>query len=107
MRQFIMAAAVAVGLIAFWAAIPPLTAEPATQQATATSSGMSRALFLCRRQNGLDQACVGALAKALTLDAKTDAFTPASLACVRGSSIKRTGEHELRAQESPIIYKGG
>ena len=106
MRQFIIAAAVAVGLIAFWAAILPLTAEPATQQATAAPAGMSRALFVCR-QNGLDQACVGALAKALTLDAKTDAFTPASLGCVRTPSIKRTGEHELQVQGSPIIYKGG
>jgi hypothetical protein len=77
MRQFIIAAAVAVGLIVFWAAILPLTAEAATQQATATSAGMSRALFLCR-QNGLDQACVGALAKALTLDATNHAFNPAS-----------------------------
>ena len=107
MRQFIIAAAVAVGLIAFWAAILPLTAEPATRQATATTPGMSRALFLCRRPNGLDQACVGALAKALTLDAKTNAFTPASLACVGGPSIKRTGEHELQVQGSPVIYKGG
>lgn len=36
---------------------------------------MSKVLFLCRGQNGLDQACVGALAKALVLDAKADAPT--------------------------------
>jgi len=68
---------VAVGLIAFWAAIPPLTAEPAIQQ-VAAARGMSEALFLCSRQNSLGKACVGAFAKALTLDAKADAFTRAS-----------------------------
>jgi hypothetical protein len=44
---------------------------------------MSGALFLCHRQNGLDHACIGALAKALMLDAKTDALLGrASLASV-------------------------
>jgi hypothetical protein len=39
---------------------------------------MSKALFLCRGQNGLDQVCVGALAKALALDANADAPTRVS-----------------------------
>jgi hypothetical protein len=78
MRQFIKAAAAVVGLIALWAAILPLTAEPATKQAAAASPAMSKALFLCRGRNGLDQACVGALAKALALDAKADAPTQVS-----------------------------
>jgi hypothetical protein len=72
MRQFIVAAAVAVGLIALWAAILPLTAETATKRAAATSSAITKALLLCRGQNGLAQACVGALANALVLDAQAD-----------------------------------
>jgi hypothetical protein len=75
MRHYIIAAAVAVGLIGLWAAILPLTAEPATEQTAATSPTMSKALVLCRGQNGLDQACWRALANALALDAKVDAST--------------------------------
>jgi hypothetical protein len=78
MRRFFIASAVVVGLIALWAAILPLTAEPAAKQAAATSPAMSKALFLCRGRNGLDQVCVGALAKALALDAKADASTRVS-----------------------------
>jgi hypothetical protein len=73
MRQFTIAAAVAVGLVALWAAVLPLTTAPATKQAAATSPAMSAALFLCRGRNGPDHACVLALAKALMLDAKTGA----------------------------------
>ena len=73
MREFTIAAAVAVGLVALWAAVLPLTTAPATKQAAATSPAMSAALFLCRGRNGPDQACVLALAKALMLDAKTGA----------------------------------
>jgi hypothetical protein len=72
MRQFIIATAMAVGLIVLWAAVLPLTAEPAAKQAVATSPAMSKAVFLCRGRNGLDQACVEALAKAFALDAKAD-----------------------------------
>ena len=78
MRQYIIAAAVAVGLIALWAAILPLTAETATKRAAATSPAITKALLLCRGQNGLAQACVRALAKALMLDTKTGARTPIS-----------------------------
>ena len=78
MRQFIIAAAVAVGLVALWAAVLPLTTAPATKQAAAASPAMSAALFLCRGQNGPDHACVRALAKALMLDAKTGARTQVS-----------------------------
>ena len=73
MHKFIIAGAVVVGLIALWAAVLPLTTEPATKQAASTSPAMSAALFLCRGQNGPDHACVLALAKALMLDAKTGA----------------------------------
>ena len=78
MRQFIIAAAMAVGLIAVWAALLPLTAEPAPKQAP---PALSKALFLCRGANGIDQNCAAALAKAMVLDAKDDkaaAATPAS-----------------------------
>ena len=70
MRQFIVAAAIALSLIAIWAVILPLTAQPAPAQSNVTTSAMSRALFLCRGANGLDRACVAMLAKALVLDTK-------------------------------------
>jgi hypothetical protein len=66
MRQFIIAAALAFGLVALWAALVPLTAQPAPL--TATSPAMSKALFLCRGPNGIDRACAAALAKAVVLD---------------------------------------
>ena len=64
MRKFILAAAMAMGLVMLWAAILPLTAEPAPAQ-TVNSVAMSKALFLCRGPKGIDQACAAALAKAL------------------------------------------
>jgi hypothetical protein len=73
MRPFIIAAAVAVGLVALWAAVLPLTAKPAAERAAATSPAITKALFLCRSRNGLDQGCVRALAKALALDIEADA----------------------------------
>ena len=78
MRQIIMAAAMALGLIALWAAILPLTAEPAPAQTVLASSAMSKALFLCRGPNGIDHACAAALAKALVLDTSDHAATHAS-----------------------------
>jgi hypothetical protein len=78
MRQVIIAAAVAVGLIALWAAVLPLTTGPVTKRAAATSPAMPEALFLCRGQNGLDHACMLALARALMLDAKTGVSTHVS-----------------------------
>jgi hypothetical protein len=75
MRQFIVAAAIAFGLIAIWAVILPLTAQPAPAQFNVTTSAMSRALFLCRGANGLDRACVAMLAKALALDNKDTTTT--------------------------------
>ena len=63
MRQFIIAAALAVGLVALWAAVLPLTAQPAPTQ-TAVSSPPCKALFLCRGPNGIDRTCAAALAKA-------------------------------------------
>ena len=78
MRLFLLAAAVAVGLVALWAAILPLTAEPAPAQTTVTSPAMSKALFLCRGPNGIDRSCTAALAKALVLDASDDTVTHVS-----------------------------
>jgi len=75
MRQFFIAAAMALGLIALWAAILPLTAQPAPKQAP---PAMSKALFLCRGAAGIDRACAAALAKAMVLDTQEDAATPVS-----------------------------
>jgi hypothetical protein len=68
----------AVGLVALWAAILPLTAEPAPAQTTASSPTMSKALFLCRGPNGIDRTCAAALAKALVLDSSDDTATHVS-----------------------------
>jgi hypothetical protein len=63
----------AMGLIALWAAILPLTAQPAPRPAEAAASpAMSKALFLCRTDRGIDRACSAALAKALILQAAAD-----------------------------------
>jgi hypothetical protein len=75
MRQFLIATAMAMGLIALWAAILPLTAQPAPTQVSATSPAMSKALFLCRGQHGIDRACAASLAQALVLDTTDDHAT--------------------------------
>jgi hypothetical protein len=78
MRKFVMAAAVAVGLVALWGTVMPLSAQHATEQAAAMSPALSKALFLCRAQGGVNHACVRALAKSLMLDAKPNALTQVS-----------------------------
>ena len=78
MRQFIIAAAMALGLVGLWAAILPLTAEPAPTPMAVSSPAMSKALFLCRGPNGIDRSCAAALAKALVLDTSDNAATPVS-----------------------------
>jgi hypothetical protein len=78
MRQFIIAAAMALGLIALWAAILPLTAQPAPAPPAVNSATMSKALFLCRGANGIDRTCAAALAKALVLAASDTSVTHAS-----------------------------
>ena len=78
MRQMLIAAAIAVGLVALWAAVLPLTAQPAPAQTTAAPATMSKALFLCRGPNGIDRTCAAALAKALVLDASDTASTQAN-----------------------------
>ncbi len=75
MRQIIMAVAMALGLIALWAAILPLTAKPAPAQTVLGSPAMSKAMFLCRGPNGIDHNCAAALAKALILDASDHGAT--------------------------------
>ena len=69
MRKFIVAAALAIGLVALWAVILPLTAQPAPKQTGATPSTVTKALFLCRGPNGIDRTCAAALTKALVLGA--------------------------------------
>jgi hypothetical protein len=78
MRQFVIAAALAMGLIALWAAILPLAAQSAPPHAAATPPALSKALFLCRGPHGIDQACAAALAKAVVLDAPDEAATKTS-----------------------------
>jgi hypothetical protein len=68
MRQFLIASALAAGLVALWAAILPLTAQPAPHQTTVAPEVLSKALFLCRGPNGIDNKCAAALASALVLD---------------------------------------
>jgi hypothetical protein len=69
MRKFIVAAAMAIGLVALWAVILPLTAQPASKQTNVAPSTVTEALFLCRGPNGIDRTCAAALAKALVLEA--------------------------------------
>jgi hypothetical protein len=81
MRRFLIAAAMAIGLIALWAAILPLTAQPApasSAPATTASPIMSKALFLCRGEHGIDRACAASLARALVLEASDHAPTQVS-----------------------------
>ena len=85
MRRFIIATAMAIGLVALWAAILPLTAQPApaaTIASPATSSpAMSKALFLCRTQHGIDQTCAAALAKALVVEPEQTTTPAAERVC--------------------------
>jgi hypothetical protein len=69
MRRIIIAAAMAIGLVALWAVILPLTAQPTPRSVYAAPPELSGALFLCRGPNGIDRACVASLARALVLDA--------------------------------------
>ena len=68
MRQILIASALAAGLIALWAAIVPLTAQPAPHQTSVAPEVLSKALFLCRGPNGIDRGCAAALAGALVID---------------------------------------
>lgn len=69
MRKFIVAMVVALGLVALWAVILPLTAQPAPRHVSPT---LSKALFLCRGPHGIDNACAAALAKAMVIDQRAD-----------------------------------
>ena len=69
MRKFIVAAALAIGLVALWAVILPLTAQPAPKQTAVPPATLTKALFLCRGPNGIDSTCAAALAKALVVEA--------------------------------------
>ena len=79
MRKFILAAAMAMGLVMLWAAIVPLTAQPAPAAPPAAGSpAVSKALFLCRGPNGIDRTCAAALAKALVLESSDGAVNRVS-----------------------------
>ena len=78
MRRIIIAAAMAMGLVALWAVVLPLTAQPAPKPVGATSPAFSEALFLCRGPNGIDRTCAAALARALVLDASDTTSTQRS-----------------------------
>jgi hypothetical protein len=77
MRPVIIAIAIASGLVALWAAIVPLTAQPAPKPASAASPALSKALFLCRGPNGIDRGCTLALARALMIEPPTPAAATA------------------------------
>ncbi len=68
MRQFVTATAIATGLVGLWAAVVPLTAQPAPKPTNASSAALSKALFLCRGPNGIDRTCTAALARALVTE---------------------------------------
>jgi hypothetical protein len=78
MRQILIASALAAGLIALWAAIVPLTAQPAPHQTSVAPEALSKALFLCRGANGIDRGCAVALAGALALDEQDQQVTRVS-----------------------------
>jgi hypothetical protein len=86
MRQFVIAIAIATGLVALWAAILPLTAQPAPKPASASSPALSKALFLCRGPNGIDRACTAALARALTIEQPGRTAIPAQERSCRADS---------------------
>jgi hypothetical protein len=93
MRQFIIAIAIATGLVALWAAIVPLTAQPALKPAGAASPALSKALFLCRGPNGIDRACTTALAHALTIEQPTGSAAKSE---VRACRPDATAQASLR-----------
>ncbi len=78
MRQILIASALAAGLIALWAAILPLTAQPAPHQRSVAPEVLSKALFLCRGPNGIDRGCAAALAGALVTDEQDQPVTRVS-----------------------------
>jgi hypothetical protein len=86
MRRFFISVVVALGSVALWAAMP----HPATQPVT-TSPAMSKALFLCHRQQNVGQACVAALVNALVIEESKQKITAtADRAChVEPRSRKR------------------
>lgn len=86
MRQFVTATAIATGLVGLWAAIVPLTAQPAPKPTNASSPALSRALFLCRGPNGIDRACAAALARAVAIEQPTRAAVPADERSCRGDT---------------------
>ena len=78
MRKFILAAALAIALVALWAVILPLTAQPAPKQTAVAPATVTKALFLCRGPHGIDRTCAAALAKALVLEASDQEPTHAN-----------------------------
>jgi hypothetical protein len=79
MQRLIVTAVLALGLVTLRAMILQLTAQPVS---TSASPAMSKALFLCRTQQGIDQTCAAALAKALVIgQPKRNATAAANPTC--------------------------
>jgi hypothetical protein len=103
MRRIIAIAALLFGPMMLWAAILPLTAQPAP----ATSHpAMSKALFLCRTQHGIDQACAAALAKALIIPAPEHITTASARVCHGDPRTLRTIGAEAAADQSGRYAEG-
>jgi hypothetical protein len=85
MQRFVVTAALALGLVTLGAVILPLTTQPVS---TSSSPAMSKALILCRTQQGIDQTCAAALARALIIgQPKRNATAAADRTC---HSVTRT-----------------
>ena len=79
MRGFIIAAALALGLVTPWLAVLPLIAQSGP---VSTSPAISKGLFLCRTQRCIDQTCVAELATAMIVEQpKRDAAAVADRPC--------------------------
>jgi hypothetical protein len=93
MQRLIITAALAFGLVRV--AVLPLAAQ---QVSSTLDPAMSRALFLCRTQQGIDQKCAAGLAKALLIEQpKRDATAIADRNChldPRAFSEKPGSVHE-------------
>jgi hypothetical protein len=68
MRRFFISGVMVLGYATLWAGM----LQPATQPVSSnTSPAMSKALFLCHRQQNLGQTCMGALVNALVAEQST------------------------------------
>jgi hypothetical protein len=97
MRQIMAIAALLFGPMMLWAAILPLAAQPVP----ATSHpAMSKALFLCRTQHGIDPTCAAALANALIIQTPERIATEPARACYTGPRTLREIGAEAQANQN-------